>query len=453
MESPTTRGVVGSLLDTPRIGEVRSRPATLVAYDDRGFISSVVEPHQPGYAETIAELSEADNLDRLPEDSFLVPGMVDLHIHAPQFPQLGKALDVPLEVWLNRYTFPLEARYSDLSFAQEVYGALVPTLLANGTTTAVYFGTVHREATEVLVAECLAGGQRAVVGKVAMDHPEGCPDYYRDDSAAAALEETAQFIENVRNHPANGDSLVLAAATPRFVPSCTDDLLAGLGTLAAKTGCLVQTHCSESDWAHQYGMDRYGRSDTMTYEAFGLLRRGTVLAHSNFIDEADMALVASRGAAVAHCPRSNVFFANAVFPTREALAAGVNVGLGTDISGGPSPSLFDSAATAVGVSRVREDGVDSARDAATRGVPNSRITFAESFWMATAGGGRALGLPIGLFDPGFKFDAVEVRTAANLAWWPGFDTPEDVVQKIIHNAAPANIASVWVDGRLVVSSN
>ena len=105
-------------------------------------------------------------------DQVLLPGLVDLHVHAPQFPQLGMALDIPLEDWLQVHTFPLESRYADLAFAEAVYTRLVETLLAHGTTTALYFATIHLPATQRLAEICLALGQRALVGRVGMDHPD-----------------------------------------------------------------------------------------------------------------------------------------------------------------------------------------------------------------------------------------------------------------------------------------
>jgi len=446
-------GVLADTADTPVRGEIRFRPGALIVCDPEGRIEMVVQPGDGQYYIQRQALEASGDLFAAGRGVVLLPGFVDLHNHAPQWPQLGKALDVPLEVWLDRYTFPLEARFADPAFAERVYRSLVDRTLRNGTTTAVYFGTVHQRATRLLVDICLEYGQRAVVGKVAMDLEETCPDYYRDESAAAAISATADFIEYVRAHTQNENELVLAAATPRFIPSCSDKLLTGMGELVAATSCLVQTHCSESDWAHHYGLDRYGRSDVLSYDAFGLLRRGTVLAHSNFIDAADMDLVAARGAAVAHCPLSNAFFANAVFPVRQALERGVTVGLGTDVSGGPHPSLMRTAADTVVVSRMLEDGVDSHLPADVRGVAGSRVSFAEALWMATSGGGQALGLPIGLIEPGYRFDAVAVdtsRTDTDLIVWPDLDTPADIVQKILNNAAPVDIATVWVDGRIVV---
>lgn len=445
-------GVCGTAIDAPLLGELRISPGALIVVDETGLIAEVLTPGEAAYDARRQSLAAGGALVELSDGEYLLPGLVDLHNHAPQWPQLGKALDVTLAEWLDDYTFPLEARYQDIDFATTVYKSLVDAMLANGTTTAVYFATIHLPATQRLVDICIERGQRALVGRVAMDAPDACPDYYRDVSAAVAVEQTVALIDYIKDHPGNKAGLLSPVVTPRFIPSCSDELLRGLGRVVAESGCHVQTHCSESDWAHAYGLDRHGHSDTTTYRDFGLLTRRTVLAHSNFVSPADLETIAITGAAVAHCPLSNVYFANAVFPTREALDAGVHVGLGTDISGGPSPSLFTAAYNAVAASRVREDGVNANLPAGERGSPASRITFAEAFWMATTGGGIALDLPIGVFAGGYCFDAMIVDTAApntDLLIWPELDSPEDIFQKIIHNASRHNVATVWVQGRKV----
>ena len=454
MNDERTFGIEAAIVDTPVLGELRVREQALVIVDETGTIQDVMERGEPTHAATREDLTSRGVLTRFGSSSYLLPGFIDLHCHAPQWPQLGKALDVPLEDWLNRYTFPLEARYEDVAFAESVYTSLIGSAVANGTTTAMYFATTHLDATQRLVDICLRDGQRALIGNVAMDHPDGCPPYYKDPSATAAIDKTIRLIEYVREHPDNAASLVLPAVTPRFLPTCTDELLRGLGEVAAATACHIQTHCSESDWAHGYGLERFGRTDTATYQDFGLLTSLTVFAHSNFITDEDMAMIIAAGGSVAHCPLSNIFFSNAVFPAREALDSGMHIGLGTDISGGPSPSMLRTAANAVAVSRVREDGVDATVPADLRGTPGTRLTFAEALWMATTGGGLSLGLPIGVLSPGYSFDAIIVDTNVtdtDLLIWPNLDTSQDVLQKILHNAVRRNITDVWVQGRSIKS--
>lgn len=452
MSNLTNKFLLADAFHAPEAGCVETLEQALIQIDSEGVIAAIWRRDEPGYEKAIDYARRDGRLEQWPRGQYLLPGFVDLHVHAPQYPQLGAALDEPLDVWLNKYTFPLEARYADLDFAAATYAQLVGDLIGNGTTTALYFATLHQEATRALADVCLARGQRALIGRVAMDNAEVCPEYYRDPSPEAAVTQTRSFIDYVRAHPANAAGRVAPVVTPRFIPACTDAALAGLGALARECGCRVQTHASESDWEHGYVLARHGVTDAQSLDRFGLLNRGGVLAHAVHMTGADMDLVRARGAGIAHCPASNAYFADAVFPLREALRKGLNVGLGTDISGGPSASLFDACRTAILASRLLESGVDArASPDARGGVPDARIDFRVAFHLATAGGGRALDLPIGVFAPGYRFDALRIdagAAAGGVRLWD-FDHGEQVLQKIVYGATRANVAGVWVDGRAI----
>ncbi len=439
----------GDAFHTPTRGRLEALPDCLIEIAGDGRIARVTPAGDPAHE---ARLAGAGALLALGPDRWLLPGLIDLHVHAPQWPQLGKALDLPLEDWLRRHTFPLEARFADTGYAREVYADLVATLLANGTTTAVYFATTHVEATVALAGICLARGQRALVGRVAMDHPGQCPDYYRDRDAADALAATGETIDRIRALGAGEERpLVLPAITPRFLPSCTDALLQGLGDLARATGCHVQTHCSESDWEVAHGAARFGCGDTETLDRFGLLSTRAVLAHGNFATAADRAILKARGAAIAHCPLSNAYFAGAALPLREALDEGLHLGLGSDIAGGSSASLLDNARMAMTVARLRASGVDAALPAHARGVAGAAVTVPEAFWLATAGGGEALGLPIGAFVAGHEFDAmlIDGRAPGGELRIAPRDSPAERFETIVRATRRSDIAAVWVRGRQV----
>ena len=387
----------------------------------------------------------------LPEGCYLLPGFVDLHIHAPQYPQLGSALDVPLEVWLQKYTFPLEARYADAAFARKSYRMLVDDLIANGTTTALYFATIHQEATRILADICLEAGQRALVGKVVMDNTDECPDFYRDASPDEAMRGTEDLIGYIRSHPANAAALVKPVVTPRFIPSCTDATLEGLGALAEQCGCHVQTHCSESDWEHGYVLERHGMTDTDSLDRFGLLGRHTVLAHSNLITARNMETIRARRSGIAHCPLSNAYFSSAVFPLKAALEKGLQVGW--------DPIFREARADRCSTTcAARSSSRACWRTVSTRtsGRPSvSRhsgvwIDFRDAFYLATTGGGIALDLPVGHFSPGYQFDAMVIDTTApsgTIRLWDDLDSGENILQKIIYTASKSNIAKVWIGGR------
>jgi guanine deaminase len=436
--------IVGTIMQTPEAGRMEVRRDVAIAVDDDGLIVSV-EP-----ASRESGQSSADVV--LPDSTVLIPGLVDTHIHAPQWPQLGTGLDLPLENWLFENTFPLEKRLTDPSFAAKVWPAMVRTLLAHGTTTATYYATVSVETTTMLAETCTQLGQRAFVGRVAMDHPDGTPEWYRDDDAAAGIAASAASIEAIE---ALGSDLVAPIITPRFAPACTDELLRGLGDLAGSTGVRVQTHCSESDWEHGYAFERFGMSDTDALDGFGLVRDHTVMAHGDHLGAEDIATLRKRGAGVAHCPLSNAYFANAVFPARRALDAGMRIGIGTDVAGGARPDLFSQCADAVTMSRLLEDGVDAGQAASDRGVNDSRISILDAFWMATRGGGELLGIDAGLLEPGRPFDAIAVDTArpgSALRVWPEVDDDARIFEKIVRLTTPADIEKVWVAGRHVAGT-
>lgn len=426
----------------------------LFCIHDDGKIEKIVAPEDADYQVLLDAYQGKDNFYSLAEGQYILPGFIDLHVHAPQWAQSGTALDIPLYDWLNTYTFPLESKFSDLDFAYEVYDDLVRTLLANGTTTALYFATIHKESSLLLARICAERGQRGLVGKVVMDDPEQNPEHYRDADTKAALADTEEFILAVKALSKTVKQGVFPVVTPRFIPSCTDEALQGLGELAEKYDAYVQSHCSESDWAHGYVRDRFRKNDAFALHEFGLLRDKSVMAHCNFLSDDDADLFAETGTAVAHCPISNTYFANSVIPVAHLHEKGVEIGLGTDISGGFSPSLFDNIRQAVMSSRMLEDGVNPALPAKDRGVPGSRITVNEAFYLATAGGGESLSLPVGRIQENYAWDVQIIDTKLPSAKLPIFDPNEDlndVFQKMLYLARPENIREVWVQGEKVHS--
>ncbi|MBS5450850.1 MAG: guanine deaminase [Coriobacteriia bacterium] len=443
----------GSFFHTPRYGEFELLEDVLIEVDARGVIASVTHPEAPDYGKRLAASRNTGTLVELPQGYYGLPGFVDLHVHAPQWPQAGIALDEPLDVWLQTRTFPLEARFADLDFARRVYTDLVSHLLSLGTTTCTYFSSNHLASSIELARICAEQGQRAIVGKVVMDDPAANPDFYRDASTAQALADTETFISEIALLAPDAPQGVYPAVTPRFIPSCTDEGLAGLGRIAERHDAYVQSHCNEGQWEHDFVMARFGKSDAEALYDFGLLREKAVMAHCTFLTEADGELFAKTGAAVAHCPISNSYFANSTAPIRRLRAQGVYVGLGTDISGGFSPSLYDNIRHAVMVSRMLEDGVDASVPQEQRGLGQpARISSVEALWLATAGGGQALHLPVGTFEVGQAFDAQVIDTqlpGADLTGFDVFSAPRDVLDRILYLATPENIRQVWAQGRLV----
>ncbi|MBT1170683.1 guanine deaminase [Bifidobacterium sp. SO4] len=437
------------------LSRVRYFSDTMFLIDEHGVIREIIRSDDREFKDRRRRLKELGVYRRIPATRYLLPGFVDTHVHAPQWAQTGTGLDEPLNVWLDKYTFPTEARFENIEYARTVYGNLVGKLLSVGTTTVVHYATIHRQASVELARISAEKGQRALVGRLVMDDPEANPDYYRDSSTRSGLDETERFIRDVEEIGRTSRQGVYPVISPRFIPSCTDEALKGLGRIAERhhDTAYIQTHCSEGEWEHHYAFGRYGRSDTEVLKDFGLLTDRSILGHCVHLSDKDIDLFHETGAIVSHCPHSNAFFASAVAPVRKYLDRGLKVGLGSDISGGFTPNLYETIRQSVISSRMLETGVNASIAADRRGVPDSALTLNQAFYLATAGGGEALGLPVGRLEPGYAWDAqtVDVRRRENpLPIFDRDEPPSDIFQKIMNLSESSNIRQVWVQGRLVV---
>lgn len=442
----------GSYFHTPVYGGFEYLENALVEVDAAGMIARVVTADDPAQEGLLAAYRASGILEELGEGRYGLPGFVDIHVHAPQWPQAALALDEPLYLWLEQRTFPLESRFADLGFARRVYSDLVGQLLARGSTTAVYLGSAHLESSIELAAICSQAGQRALVGKTVMDDPAANPDYYRDASPAQAIADTETLIREVEGIGRASAQGIWPVVTPRFIPSCTDEVLRGLGELAARYDVYVQTHCNEGQWEHDVVLERFGKTDPYALRDFGLLREHSIMAHCPYLTPEEGEMFADLGVSIAHCPMANSYFSSAVAPIRRFREQGIHVGLGTDISGGYSPSMYENIRQAVLVSRLLETGVDASRPEAQRGLGTARISLAEAFWLATAGGAEALGLPVGTIQAGRAFDVQVVdvhRRDSDLTGFGVFDAPEDRLARILYLSTPDNVRKVYVQGRLV----
>lgn len=388
----------------------------------------------------------------------LSPGFIDLHIHAPQYSYTGTATDRPLmgpDGWLEQYTFPAERSLNaDLSKARDVYSKVVTTTLKHGTTTALYFATLHVEPTKVLCDVASEIGQRALIGKVCMDRY--CPEDYCE-TLEENLNGTEEVIRYIRSSAAGRNGLLLPVVTPRFIPTCTPELLAGLADMARKYDCHVQSHVSESidEVAFSKALDEEGggRSDTIVFDTVNCLTAKTVLAHGVFVDDDDADILRARGCAIAHCPLSNFYFAGRALSCRHLMQRGNKLGLGTDVAGGYSPSMLNSCRSAVIASKSLWQAKYYANEISSSSEEEDKcsITYKHAFYLATLGGAEALGLEheIGTFRVGFKFDAILLSAKNNNIHVFETDTVEDVFQKMCCLGDDRNVKRVYVQGRRV----
>ncbi|XP_001606359.1 guanine deaminase [Nasonia vitripennis] len=381
------------------------------------------------------------NVKRLENGQFLIPGLIDGHIHAVQLPNLGLGYDKPLLDWLSTYTFPLEKKYEDAKFADRVFDAVVKRTLKMGTTTACYYASLHGKASLILAEKAAIHGQRALVGKVNMNN---CPaEDYCESSQDASIQDTEKFIEEVDNI---NNPLVRPIITPRFALSCSLELMKNLAQLARTKNLHVQTHISENKEEIQAVKDIFPEfsSYAEVYDAAGLLTKKTVLAHGIYLSDNELNIIHDRKSAVIHCPSSNTCLKSGLCDVRRLQAANVKVGLGTDVSGGNLPSILDVMRAALQVSThlsLEKPGYDP-------------LNYKDVFYLGTLGGAEALDMndKVGNFKPGKEFDALVIDLAAPNSVLDNLQeyTLDEKLQRLIYSGDDRNVVEVYVSGHRVM---
>lgn len=327
-------------------------------------------------------------------DCLIIPGLVDLHVHASQYAVRGTGMDRELLEWLETTPFPEEAKFADPEYAQKAYQIFVEDLKKSPVTRACIFATVHKETVLLLMDLLEKSGLDTFVGKVNMDR--NCPDYLREDTEQSAAETEKWIRETAERNYKNTRPIL----TPRFIPSCTNELLDGLKQLQRTCGLPVQSHLSENpeeiEWVRElcpeaefYG-DAYDRSGL-----FGGDCR-TIMAHCVYSTEEEINRMEEKGVFLAHCPESNMNLASGIAPVRSFLDRGMHVGLGSDVAAGSSLNMFAVMRQALQASKMRWRIQDKTQ---------KPLTLEEVFYMATRGGGEFFG-KVGSFEPGYEFDAV-----------------------------------------------
>lgn len=335
----------------------------------------------------------------------IIPGLVDLHLHAPQFPFRGIGSDRELLDWLNTYTFPEEGKYGDLTYADRAYDMFVTELRKSATTRAAIFATIHREATLRLMDKLEDSGLVTMVGKVNMDR--NAPDYLTE-TTESSLRETRRWLSEVAEKKYKRTRPII---TPRFIPSCTDELLTALGKISIEYGLPVQSHLSENlseiDWVKELvpTAATYGEA----YEKFNLFGREApcVMAHCVHCSEAELALMKKNGIFIAHSPDSNTNLSSGIAPVNRYMKQGLKVGLASDLAGGADLNMLRMMAEAIRASHLRWRLVDGELPA---------LSFANVFYLATRGGGEFFSqvgqcgqfCQVGSFEPDYEFDALVI---------------------------------------------
>lgn len=328
------------------------------------------------------------------EERLIIPGLVDLHVHAPQYAFRGLGMDMELLDWLNTNTFPEESKYRDLEYAEKAYRIFVENMRQGATTRACIFATIHRESTLLLMDLLEESGLSAMVGKVNMDR--NSPEYLVETTEESA-EETIKWLEEAAERNYRRIKPIL---TPRFIPSCTDELMKKLKSIQLKYQLQMQSHLSENfgeiSWVQELCPDSAFYGDA--YDQFGLFGKEckTVMAHCVHSDEREIERMKENGVFIAHCPESNMNLSSGAAPVRTYLDRKLNVEIGSDVAGGATENLFTAMAHAIQASKLRWRLLDDSL---------KPLTAPEVFYMATKGGGAFFG-QVGSFEPGYEADIV-----------------------------------------------
>ena len=358
----------------------------------------------------------------------------DMHLHAPQYAMLGMGMDMPLIDWLNTYTFPTEAHFADPEVARPIYKQLAAELVANGTTRVVMFSSLHRESTLVLMEELEKAGVTGYVGKVNMDRNGG--ENYQE-TTQESMDETVKWIEQCDFEH------VKPVITPRFTPTCTNELMEFLGKLAAEKDLPIQSHLSENTgeiaWVKELHPDCQQYWET--YAKYNMWNDRTVMAHCVWSDERERKAIKDAGVWVCHCASSNEDLISGYAPIRVMLDEGVRVVLGSDIAGGDHISMFDNVTASIRASKARRIMTNWETDF---------LTVAEAYYLGTSAACEFFGEKPG-FAAGNPLHAIvvcdddlpDVRQR----------TTQERFERCMYRRQPDAIRAVYSAGRKVYSAD
>lgn len=417
----TTTILKGTIISAPALGQLEiTENGYLIAQD--GIIQGV-------YPTLPAELESCPVTDY--GSAMILQSFADLHLHAPQYPMLGMGMDLPLLQWLDTYTFPTEAKFADPEFARDVYRRLARELAENGTTRVCMFSSLHREATLILMEELENAGITGYVGKVNMDRNGGAD---LQETTEESIAETLRWLEECKKF-----RFIKPIITPRFTPSCTNELMAALGKIVAEQNLPIQSHLSENTgeiaWVRELHPDC--QQYWQTYAKYGLWNDRTLMAHCVWSDEQERKAMKGAGVWVVHCADSNQNILSGVAPIRVMLNEGMKVALGSDIAGGDHLSMFDVTAASIRASKARRILDNWNTDF---------LTVAEGWYLATSAGSAFFGEKPG-FAPGNPLHAVVVRDDDLPSARPL--TVQERFERCVYRRQKGAIQAVWSAGRQI----
>jgi 5-methylthioadenosine/S-adenosylhomocysteine deaminase len=371
-------------------------------------------------AEIDRRYTAVQRLDR--PEALIAPGLINAHTHAPMSLLRGLADDVSLQDWLRKFIFPAEARNVTPDFVRWGTRLACLEMLLSGTTT--FTDMYYFE--DTVAEETRRAGLRGVLGETIIGFP--APDAKTPEKALRFAE---RYVQRFRNDP-----LILPAVAPHALYTNSEQTLKSSRALADRYGVPLLIHVAETRHERDDAIAQWSKSPVQLLDSWGVLSGRTLAAHAVWIDDRDIATLKARATGVAHCPSSNMMLASGVAPVVKMLAAGLNVGLGTD---GPAGSNND-------LDLVQEIALAAKLQKVSTGDPRS-LTAMQALGMATMGGARALGLDkeIGSLEPGKRADAITMRLDV-----PNAVPIYDIVAQLVYALKGADVRDAMVNGRLLL---
>jgi guanine deaminase len=368
-------------------------------------------------------------------DKVITPGLIDTHVHLPQYDVV--AMDgYERPEWFDNYIFPAEKRFKSTDVAREASARFFTDLKANGTTTACVYGTVHKDSTDVAFEEAQGSGLRIFMGKVMMD--QNSPEFLQEKTADS-LEASEELCKKWHRKERGKLNYVF---TPRFAPMCSLDLMKQVSKLAMKHDAYIQTHLSE--YREELRLVKAFFPDylnyTHVYESANLLTQKTIMAHCIYLDDYEISMLRKYSTKVAHCPSSNFFLKSGIFNAARIIDAGLDLGLGSDVGGGPNLPMLREICNASYMSKVNY--------ILSEGKSNS-IDSTSAFYLATMGGAKVLGLEhvVGNFSIGKEadfivVDADKIDPLKNSSGRKG----KEMLSQLVHRGDDRVVSATYVQG-------
>jgi 5-methylthioadenosine/S-adenosylhomocysteine deaminase len=419
------------MVPQPQGTSLKISGATIVTMNDA---FEVIEGHvlvRDGRIVAVGAVAPSERVDRVIDahGAFLVPGLIQTHIHLCQTLFRGYADDLALLDWLKTRVWPMEAAHNPASLAAAAQQA-ASELLLSGTTTVLTMETVHD--TDAVFEALEPMGLRAVVGKCMMDSDDAVPSRLLEKTAHS-LDESVAIAKRWHGR-ANGR--LRAAFAPRFAVSCSQELLEAVAALSQEHGLVVHTHASENRDEIALIRDRTGRSNIDYLAHTGLTSPRLCLAHCVWVDDREMSVMAEHDVKVLHCPGSNLKLGSGLAPIVEMRAKGLSVSLGADGAACNNHlDMFEEMRLAAVLQSVRKGpGALTARDA---------------LWMATREGARALGLErdLGSIEAGKRADFILVDRDR-----PQFIATHDPYSTLVYSCRGTDVRTTVVDGEVLVDA-